>query len=202
MGPVPHQATGKGSGTLIGRGYRKPSESTFPPLEFPGVPEGAAPTARNLARSTSLLVSGMYLGGQSERPVKPSAQPTLVRTQHLPPPAKTPRWLRIFALAGRFCSVPWCVTLSRCRASCCGVHGRIADGCPCGLVGRSGQLRRSACAVTTVGAHRLSGAGGGLYAWRIVGGPGGAGTRPCSPRRQPLPGALHPGIDQPGDGGP
>src|SRR6266568_8641101 len=27
--------------------------------------------------------------GQRERSVKPSAQPTLVRTQHLPPPAKT-----------------------------------------------------------------------------------------------------------------
>ena len=56
--------------------------------------------------------------------------------------------------SGAFFSVPACVALSRCRASCCGVHGRIADGCPCGLVGRSGQLRRSACAVTTVGAHR------------------------------------------------
>ena len=29
--------------------------------------------------------------GQRERSVKPSAQPTLVRTQHLPPPAKTAR---------------------------------------------------------------------------------------------------------------
>jgi hypothetical protein len=29
--------------------------------------------------------------GKGERSVKPSAQPTLVRTQHLPPPAKTPR---------------------------------------------------------------------------------------------------------------
>ena len=29
--------------------------------------------------------------GKGERSVKPSAQPTLVRTQHLPPPAKTAR---------------------------------------------------------------------------------------------------------------
>jgi hypothetical protein len=33
--------------------------------------------------------------GTRIRPVKPSAQPTLVRTQHLPPPGKTARGLRI-----------------------------------------------------------------------------------------------------------
>jgi len=48
---------------------------------------------------------------RQERAVKPSAQPTLVRTQHLPPPAKTARWLRKRGPAGRFFSVPWCVTL-------------------------------------------------------------------------------------------
>ena len=32
---------------------------------------------------------------------KPSAQPTLVRTQHLPPPAKTAPGLRVSRLAGR-----------------------------------------------------------------------------------------------------
>ena len=31
-------------------------------------------------------------------------------------------------LRGPFFSVPWCVTLSRCRPSCRGVHGRMADG--------------------------------------------------------------------------
>jgi hypothetical protein len=46
-----------------------------------------------------------------ERSVKPSAQPTLVRTQHLPLPAETARLLRILALAGRFFSVPACVTV-------------------------------------------------------------------------------------------
>src|SRR5712672_657770 len=54
---------------------------------------------------------------------------------------------------GAFSFVPRCVILSRCRPSCCAVHGRIADGHPCGLVGRSGQLRRSVCTVTTVGVH-------------------------------------------------
>ena len=55
---------------------------------------------------------------------------------------------------GAFFSVPSCVTLSRCGPSCCAVHGRIADGRPCGWAARSGQLRRSVCAVATVGAHR------------------------------------------------
>ena len=44
-----------------------------------------------------------------ERSVKPSAQPTLVRTQHLPPPAKTARWLRKRGPAGRFLLVTSCV---------------------------------------------------------------------------------------------
>jgi len=48
---------------------------------------------------------------RQESTVKPSAQPTLVRTQHLPLPAETARLLRILALAGRFFSVPACVTL-------------------------------------------------------------------------------------------
>jgi hypothetical protein len=73
--------------------------------------------------------------GQRERSVKPSAQPTLVRTQHLPPPAKMARWLRILVAGGPFFSVPACVILERCRPSCRGVHGRIADGI--GAPGRS-----------------------------------------------------------------
>ena len=54
-----------------------------------------------------------------ERSVKPSAQPTLVRTQHLPPPAKTAPGLRkrahgaVFFLSRR---VSACVTVSRCVA--------------------------------------------------------------------------------------
>src|SRR5208282_2660529 len=47
--------------------------------------------------------------GQRERSVKPSAQPTLVRTQHLPPPAKTARWLRKRDPGGRFLLVTPCI---------------------------------------------------------------------------------------------
>ena len=47
--------------------------------------------------------------GQRERSVKPSAQPTLVRTQHLPPPAKTAPWLRKRGPAGRFLLVTTCI---------------------------------------------------------------------------------------------
>src|SRR5690348_10994440 len=48
--------------------------------------------------------------GQRERSVKPSAQPTLVRTQHLPPPAKTAPWLRKRGPAGRFLLVTMCIS--------------------------------------------------------------------------------------------
>src|SRR5260370_32054411 len=41
-------------------------------------------------RTAYVPVSGVRLG-QERRAVKPSAQPTLVRTQHLPHAAKTPR---------------------------------------------------------------------------------------------------------------
>jgi hypothetical protein len=40
---------------------------------------------------------------QAKRSVKPSAQPTLVRTQHLPPPAKTARELGCSWLGGPSC---------------------------------------------------------------------------------------------------
>ncbi len=50
----------------------------------------------------------MWRCGQ-ERSVKPSAQPTLVRTQHLPPPAKTAPGLRKRGPAGRFLLVTPCI---------------------------------------------------------------------------------------------
>jgi hypothetical protein len=87
-----------------------------------------------------LRSSGTTRWFREQRSVKPSAQPTLVRTQHLPPPAETARWLRILVAGGPFFSVPACVTLCRCRPLCRGVHGRIADG--------FGALERS---VRTVG---------------------------------------------------
>ena len=68
--------------------------------------------------------------GQRERSVKPSAQPTLVRTQHLPPPAKTARSLRKRGPAGRFLLVPPCVIVCRCRSSRSDRYGHIADSVP------------------------------------------------------------------------
>jgi hypothetical protein len=47
--------------------------------------------------------------GQRERSVKPSAQPTLVRTQHLPHPGETARWLRKRSPAGRFLLLTPCI---------------------------------------------------------------------------------------------
>jgi hypothetical protein len=46
---------------------------------------------------------------EGERSVKPSAQPTLVRTQHLPPPAKTAPGLRKRGPVGRFFLVAPCI---------------------------------------------------------------------------------------------
>ena len=141
---------------------------------------------------------------EGERSVKPSAQPTLVRTQHLPPPAKTPPWLRILALAGRFFSVPACVTLSRCRSSYCAVHGRIADGRPCCKDGRYAQLRRSACTVAAVGAHRRlfhgrprTGRADRIFPGLKVNGGAGRASPVAARRSARLPGASRP--DETGD---
>ena len=71
-----------------------------------------------------VLVSGVLLGWEERRSVKPSAQPTLVRTQHLPPPAKTARSLRKRGPAGRFLLVTPCISVCHCgsmRSSGC-VH--------------------------------------------------------------------------------
>ncbi len=68
--------------------------------------------------------SGVIWRCRQERSVKPSAQPTLVRTQHLPPPAKTARWLRKRGPAGRFLLVTMCISVCHCgsmRSSGC-VH--------------------------------------------------------------------------------
>jgi hypothetical protein len=78
--------------------------------------------------------------GGGRRSVKPSAQPTLVRTQHLPPPAKTARWLRKRGLAGRFLLVPPCVIVCRCRSWRSDRNGHIADSVRAG-----GAVRGTAC---------------------------------------------------------
>ena len=77
---------------------------------------------------------------RQERPVKPSAQPTLVRTQHLPPPAKTARSLRKRGPAGRFLLVPPCVIVCRCRAWRSNRYGHMADS-----VRAEGAVRGTAC---------------------------------------------------------
>ena len=56
-----------------------------------------------------LRSSGTTRWFREQRSVKPSAQPTLVRTQHLPPPAKTARTLRKRGPAGRFLLVTPCI---------------------------------------------------------------------------------------------
>ena len=74
-----------------------------------------------------LRSSGTTRWCREQRSVKPSAQPTLVRTQHLPPPAKTARSLRKRGPAGRFLLVPPCVIVCRCRSSRSNRYGQIAD---------------------------------------------------------------------------
>jgi len=86
--------------------------------------------------------SGPICPCQGKRSVKPSAQPTLVRTQHLPPPAKTARWLRKRGLAGRFLLVPPCVIVCRCRSWRSDRYGHI-DGQRPGR--RSGPWNRLLC---------------------------------------------------------
>ena len=122
--------------------------------------------------------------GQRERSVKPSAQPTLVRTQHLPPPAKTARWLRKRGPAGRFFSVPPCVILYRCGAACRGVHGRIADG-----------IRAPSRSVRTVGCFTDGHGRAALMAFSGLEVNGEAGrASPCAATRRSarLPGARRP----------
>ena len=83
--------------------------------------------------SASVLVSGSpprALGGACCKTVGSAYVGS--GTQHLPLPAKTPRWLRYLVPAGRFFSVPACITLSfavdRCVA---GSTDGIADGRQC-----------------------------------------------------------------------
>jgi hypothetical protein len=56
------------------------------------------------------------VGPELWRSVKPSAKPTLVRTQHLPPPAKIARELGFPGLAGLLVAVPPCFMVCRCVA--------------------------------------------------------------------------------------
>jgi hypothetical protein len=71
-------------------------------------------------------VMAMWRGAE-ERSVKPSAQPTLVRTQHLPPPAKTARWLRKRGPVGRSLLVTACISVRHCGSMRSSGYGHIAD---------------------------------------------------------------------------
>jgi hypothetical protein len=77
-----------------------------------GYPSGCRQALRHTAGCPS---------GQRERSVKPSAQPTLVRTQHLPPPAKTARLLRKRGQAGRPLLVTICISVCHCGS----MHGSV-----------------------------------------------------------------------------
>jgi hypothetical protein len=64
------------------------------------------------------------------------SNPTPATTQHLPPPAKTARWLRKRGPAGRFLLVPRCVIVCRCRSSRSNRYGHIADSVRAKQAGR------------------------------------------------------------------
>ena len=64
---------------------------------------------------------------RQERSVKPSAQPTLVRTQHLPLPAKTAPGLRKRGPAGRFLLVTPCIRVCHRGSMRSSGYGHIAD---------------------------------------------------------------------------
>jgi hypothetical protein len=94
--------------------------------------------------------------GQRERSVKPSAQPTLVRTQHLPPPAKTARELGISRLRVPSCVVSPCVISGQETPLCHGGYGHMTDG-----IGAGGAVHRTACSWISM-AHRP---GESLWGW-------------------------------------
>ena len=66
--------------------------------------------------------------GRDRLTVKPSAKPTLVRTQHLPLPAETARELGIPRLAGLLAAVPLCFIMFRCEPLRSSGYGHMADG--------------------------------------------------------------------------
>jgi len=84
------------------------------------------------------------LADRQARPsVKPSAQPTLVRTQHLPPPAKTARERGILRSRGPSCVVSSSVIVGQETALGHESCGHIADG-----YGAEGAVHRTACSVS------------------------------------------------------
>ena len=125
---VPSQRPQSRAGGRRNRSYRPRPWASRPSVDQARCPRTHSGRRRpgTEPRTSYALVSGGYLD-QQRRAVKPSAQPTLVRTQHLPPPAKTARSLRKRGPAGRFLLVPPCVIVCRCRASRSNRYGHIAD---------------------------------------------------------------------------
>jgi hypothetical protein len=78
--------------------------------------------------------------GGVKRSVKPSAKPTLVRTQHLPLPAETARELGLPGLAGPLAPVPPCFMMCRREPLRSSGYGRMADG-----FGAEQAVHRTAC---------------------------------------------------------
>ena len=87
--------------------------------------------------------------GQRERSVKPSAQPTLVRTQHLPPPAETARELGIPGPRGPSAVVSSCVIGGQETPLRGSGYGHIAD-----RIGPEQAVHRTACSWISM-AYRL-----------------------------------------------
>jgi hypothetical protein len=83
---------------------------------------------RTCARARRSPISPPVRDRRRRPSVKPSAQPTLVRTQHFPPFAKMTRYQPVWWFACYFLPVPRCFIACRVGAFCCIGCGRIADG--------------------------------------------------------------------------
>jgi hypothetical protein len=81
--------------------------------------------------------------------VKPSAKPTLVRTQHLPPPGKTARDREILRVRGPSCVVSSCVIVGQETSLHHAGYGHIADRIKAG-----GAVHRTACSLVTADEQR------------------------------------------------
>ena len=170
-----------------------------------------------------LCRSGAMWSCRQERTVKPSAQPTLVRTQHLPLPAETALWLRKRDPAGRFVLVTTCISVRHCESMHCDVHGRIAERRSCRMTvgrhrrlfhgrprtGRAGGVFRLEGGAAEPGCHpraaarrsRRSRPGAAGMAVAVDGGAGSPGNVTDSGRAKPGPGPptrLQPGSPDQG----
>jgi hypothetical protein len=106
-------------------------------------------------RARACCWPGMRPGASGCRAANPAfsraANPTPATTCGNGPLAENSR------LRGPFFSVPWCVTLGRRRALCCGIHGKLADGVRAArTVGVTVGFSRTATDGPRCGAQRLA----------------------------------------------